>query len=241
MTPFRRRRLLLRIGIGAPILALVTTLIAVALFPGFNHATQFLSELGAGGARHPQVFNAGVAFSGIGAGIAGVGFALAILALGGPRIPAALTALAFVLAAIGLVVSSIYHWPDPRHLAINLGLGIQLGPLFLLWGLARAGGVDRLRWFLAAVFVLMAVLTVITKHMVFPGTVNPQNVGWWERAFAIVLVGWVGVAAFLLEKRLIRLARESAETAASEENRLRDGASVITATSQMRDDRSITN
>lgn len=235
MTPFRRRRILLRIGMAAPVLALVTTLIAVALFPGFDHATQFLSELGAGGAKHPQVFNAGVAFSGIGAGIAGIGFALAILALGGPRVPAALTALAFVLAAIGLVVSSLYHWPDPRHLAINLGLGIQLAPLFLLWGLASASGVDRLRWFLAGVFVLMAVLTVITKHMVFPGTVNPQNVGWWERAFAVVLVGWVGVAAFLLEKRLISLASESAETDASQANRLADGATVITATSQMRD------
>lgn len=209
MNPFRRRRILLRIGMAAPVLALLTTLLAVALFPNFNHATQFLSELGAGAARHPQVFNAGVAFAGIGAGIAGIGFGLAILALGGPRVPAALTALAFVLAAVGLVVSSLYHWPDPRHLAINLGLGIQLAPLFLLWGLARADGVSRLRWFLAMVFVLMAVLTVITKHLVFPGTVNPQNVGWWERAFAIVLVGWVGVAAFLLERRLIALASES--------------------------------
>lgn len=211
MTPFRRRRILLRIGMAAPVLALLTTLLAVALFPNFNHATQFLSELGAGGARHPQVFNAGVAFAGIGAGIAGIGFGLAIEALGGARIAAVLTALFFVLAAVGLVVSSLYHWPDPRHLAINLGLGIQLAPLSLLWGLRKAEGVGRLRWFLAVVFVLMAVLTVFTKHLVLPGTVNEHNVGWWERAFAIVLVGWVGVAAFLLEKRLIALASESAE------------------------------
>lgn len=195
---------------AAPVLALLTTLLAVALFPNFNHATQFLSELGAGGARHPQVFNAGVAFAGIGAGIAGIGFGLAIEALGGSRVAAVLTALFFVLAAVGLVVSSLYHWPDPRHLAINLGLGIQLAPLSLLWGLRRAEGVDRLRWFLAIVFVLMAVLTVFTKHLVLPGTVNEHNVGWWERAFAIVLVGWVGAAAFLLEKRLIALASESA-------------------------------
>lgn len=195
---------------AAPVLALATTLLAVALFPNFDHATQFLSELGAGGARHPQVFNAGVAFAGIGAGIAGIGFGFAIEALGGSRVAAILTALFFVLAAVGLVVSSLYHWPDPRHLAINLGLGIQLAPLSLLWGLRRAEGVDRLRWFLAIVFVLMAVLTVFTKHLVLPGTVNEHNVGWWERAFAFVLVGWVGVAAFLLEKRLIALASESA-------------------------------
>lgn len=195
---------------AAPVLALLTTLLAVALFPNFNHATQFLSELGAGGARHPRVFNAGVAFAGIGAGIAGIGFGFAIEALGGSRLAAILTALFFVLAAVGLVVSSLYHWPDPRHLAINLGLGIQLAPLSLLWGLRRAEGVSRLRWFLAIVFVLMAVLTVFTKHLVLPGTVNEHNVGWWERAFAVVLVGWVGVAAFLLEKRLIALASESA-------------------------------
>ena len=195
---------------AAPVLALATTLLAVALFPNFDHATQFLSELGAGGARHPQVFNAGVAFAGIGAGIAGIGFGFAIEALGGSRLAAVLTAVFFVLAAVGLVVSSLYHWPDPRHLAINLGLGIQLAPLSLLWGLRRAEGVDRLRWFLAIVFVLMAVLTVFTKHLVLPGTVNDHNVGWWERAFALVLVGWVGVAAFLLEKRLIALASESA-------------------------------
>lgn len=208
MTPFRRRRLLLRVGIAAPILALATTVLAVFLFPGFNHATQFLSELGADGAKHPQVFNAGVAAAGIGAGIAGIGFGLAIVALDGPRVAAGLTALAFVLAAVGMVISTIYHWPDPRHLAINLGLGIQLAPLFLLWGLYRARGVGRLRWFLILAFAAMAVLTVITRHLVFPGTVNPQNVGWWERAFAVTLVGWVGVAAFLLERRLIALASE---------------------------------
>lgn len=208
MTIFRRRRILLRVGIAAPVLALATTLLAVFLFPGFDHATQFLSELGANGAKHPQVFNAGVAAAGISAGIAGIGFGLAILALDGSRIAAVLTALAFVLAAVGMVISTIYQWPDPRHLAINLGLGIQLAPLFLLWGLYRTEGVDRLRWFLIVAFVLMAILTVITRHLVFPGTVNPQNVGWWERAFAVTLVGWVGVAAFLLERRLISLASE---------------------------------
>ena len=241
MTPFRRRRILLWIGMAAPVLALITTLIAVALFPGYDHATQFLSELGAGAARHPGVFNGGVAASGIGAGLAGIGFALAIVALGGPRVPAVLTALAFVLAAVGLVVSSVYHWPDKRHLAINLGLGIQLGPLFLLWGLARAQGVTRLRWFLVIVFVLMAVLTVFTKHLVLPGTVNPQNVGWWERAFAIVLVGWVGVAAFLLERRLIALALERAEGDSAGVSRPPEGSVVLTDASRLRDEHPITN
>ncbi len=73
-------------------------------------------------------------------------------------------------------------------------------------------GLTRLKWFLGAVLVVMVFLTVMTKHLVFPGTVNDGNVGWWERAFAIALVGWVGVTAFALERRLIAVASEPAAT-----------------------------
>lgn len=55
----------------------------------------------------------------------------------------------------------------------------------------------------------MAILTVLTKHLVFPGTVNDANVGWWERLYAIVLVCWVGVAAWVLDRKLLSVATES--------------------------------
>jgi hypothetical protein len=106
-----------------------------------------------------------------------------------------------------LVLSSLYPWPDPRHLAINLGLGIQIAPLALVWALRRIEGMGQLRIFLLIVFLVMAVLTILTKHLIFKGLVNDANVGWWERAFAIVLVGWTGVAAYALERRLLALAR----------------------------------
>lgn len=192
----------------APVFAFCAVLLAVAAYPGFNHARQFLSELGGAHAIHPAIFNTGVIISGIGAALGGVGFGLAMLALGGGRIPALVTALCFVLAGIGMVIASIYPWPDPRHLAINLGLGIQLAPLAMLWGFRKTPDLAPHRWFLALVFVAMAVLTVLTKHLVFKGLVNDFNVGWWERAFAFVLVGWTGVAAFVLERRLLALGRE---------------------------------
>jgi hypothetical protein len=87
-------------------------------------------------------------------------------------------------------------------MVINLGLGIQIAPLLLLWGLAAHRDTRRLQVFLATVFVVMAILTLFTYHKIFPGTVNETNVGWWERAYAIVLVGWVGVAAHALNRRL---------------------------------------
>jgi hypothetical membrane protein len=166
--------------------------------------------LGGEAAPHPAIFNVGVLVSGVGAGVAGIGFGLSVLALGGARLSAAIIALCFALAGVGLVVSSIYPWPDPRHLAINLGLGIQIAPLAMVWALRNIEGMGRLRLFLAGVFVVMAILTVLTKHLLFKGLVNDDNVGWWERAFAIVLVGWTGVAAYSLERRLLALARAEA-------------------------------
>lgn len=193
---------LLSVGVAAPVVALVAVLIAAACYADFDHARQYLSELGGATAAYPLIFNVGVLIAGVMTGFAGVGFGLAVVILTRSVVSAILIGVLFVLAGIGLVLSSLYAWPDPRHLAINLGLGIQLAPAFLLLALRNAAGFLRLKQFLLAAFVAMAVLTVVTKHLIFPGTVNDFNVGYWERAFAIVLVGWVGVAAWLLRRAL---------------------------------------
>jgi glucans biosynthesis protein C len=198
----RSRRRLLACGVAAPILALASTLAAMAAYPGFNPARQYLSELGGASAGHPLIFNAGVFAAGLLAALAGCGFALAIIALTGARLVAGLTAVVFVLAGVGLAQAAIYPWPDPRHLAINLALGIQLAPLLLLWGLRSSRELPRLKAFLVMVFAAMAALTVLTKHLFLPSLVNDANVGWWERGYAVILVGWVGVAAFALDRRL---------------------------------------
>ncbi|MBI1406726.1 MAG: DUF998 domain-containing protein [Caulobacter sp.] len=204
---FRRRRILLAIGVAAPIVAFLSVVTAVLAYPGFNNATQFLSELGGATARFPLIFNGGVMISGAAAGVAGVGFGLAVVALGGSRIAAGLVTLCFGLAGVGLVISSLFVWPNPIHLFVNLGLGIILAPLFLIWGLNGVPGMGRLKLFLIGVSMVMLALALITNHRVLYGIVNPDNVGWWERGFAIVLVGWTGIAAWVLERRLYRLAQ----------------------------------
>ncbi|MFN3859093.1 MAG: DUF998 domain-containing protein [Caulobacter sp.] len=204
--PWRRRRILLAVGVVAPVFAFLSVLLAVAFYPGFNHATQFLSELGGATARYPFLFNGGVLISGVAAGFAGVGFGLAVMAIGGSRIAAGGLIFCFVMAGIGLVISSLFVWPNPIHLFVNLGLGIILAPLFLIWGLHGVPGMRGLRIFLILVCIAMALLALITNHRIWYGLVNPQNVGWWERLFAIVLVGWTGIAALVLERRLFALA-----------------------------------
>jgi hypothetical membrane protein len=193
----------LAFGVAAPAVALTSVATAMAAYPGFDNSRQYLSELGGASAHSPLLFNAGVFAAGLMAAVAGAGFGLAMARLSGARVLGGLTALAFTLAAVGLSVSALYPWPDHRHLIINLGLGIQLAPLLILAGLWRRGDLPGLKLFLAIVFLAMAVLTVLTKHLLFPALVNDANVGWWERAYAIVLVGWVGVAAAVLQRRLV--------------------------------------
>ncbi len=214
MTRYRRRRWLLWAGIGAPLLAAASFVAATLTYPDFDHATQYISVLGSTAAPYPGIFNTGVLLSGIAAGLAGAGFGLALTALGGARIAAAATFLAFTLGAAGLILSTVWLYPDPMHAIINLGLGIQLAPAFILWGLAGVGGFRRLRIFLAIVFVAMLILTAITNYNfipLFPGVVNAENVGLWERIYAFVLVGWVGVTALVLERRLILVALGEAD------------------------------
>ena len=200
--PYLRRRVLLALGVVAPLLSTVVFLAAVAAYPGFDHATQYLSELGGETARLPLIFNAGIFVAGVMAALTGIGFGWAIMALTAARITGLMTAAAFMLAGYGLSMSTLYPWPDPRHMVISLGLGIQIAPVLLLWGLRKRTDIPALKAFLAASFLAMAILTLFTKHLVLPGTVNDLNVGWWERAYAAVLIGWAGVAALLLERRV---------------------------------------
>jgi hypothetical membrane protein len=191
--------------VATPLVAVGCLLLAWAAYPGFNNATQYLSELGGAKARFPIFFNLALWAAGLGGGTACVGFTLAVPALGGARWAGLAVGACFLAAGIGLIAAIVFPWPDPRHNIVQLGLGIQLAPLVLLGALWRVAGVGRLRVFLGVVAVVMLVLTVLTKHLVWPHLVNDDNVGWWERAFAIVLVGWGGVSAFLIERRLMAL------------------------------------
>ena len=195
-------RLLLAFGVAAPGVAVATVAAAMAAYPHFDNSRQYLSELGGATAQSPAIFNAGVFVCGLMAALAGGGFGLAMAALASAPIAGFLAFAAFAVAGAGLSTSALFPWPDHRHLAINLGLGIQLAPLILLWGLRGRSDLRALSLFLAAVWLAMAVLTVLTKHLMFPDLVNDANVGWWERGYAIVLVGWVAVAAHVLQRRL---------------------------------------
>jgi len=199
-----RMRTLLVVGLVTPITGAALVLAARLTYPGFNQATQYLSELGGRGAPDAALFNAGLILTGLGSLIVGGVDYLALTALGGRRLPAALIALLLGMAGIGLIVGAYFIIPDPRHRwAVNLGLGVVLCPLLLLWCLRGVAGFSRLRGFLATTLAAMVALTLLTHHMVWPHLVNDLNVGWWETGFALVLFGWAPVLQLALGRRLV--------------------------------------
>ena len=218
--PRRRRRVaLLALGLAAPLLAAALIIAAVASNPAVDPATQYVSELGARHATRPWLFNAALLVAGLSAAGLGAGFALAVRALGGSGGWGWAAGVLLLVAGAGLVIGAIYPWPDPRHLAIQAGLGAQIAPLLLALGVRRRPELSRLRIFLWCAFTgLLAQLVVnsgwifaeVWGRQPFEALVNSSNVGWWERAYMLVLAGWAIIAAVWLERRLALGEPESA-------------------------------
>lgn len=218
---WRRRRALLTLGLFAPLLAGALIAVAVLLNPQLDPATNYVSDLGGPRARHPGLFNLALAAAGLAALGLGVGFALALRALGGASWAGIGCAGLFGVAGVGLLIGAVFPWPDPRHLAIQAGLLVQLAPLLLAWGLQSVTDVQRLRRFLLAAFAAQVALAIVNSGWILERTgwvdpswfgmlVNDSNVGWWERGYMAVIVGWISVTAVALERRLTREAREPA-------------------------------
>jgi hypothetical membrane protein len=196
----RSPRHLLSFGIAVPILYLLALVLGSAFYPGYSHVTRYASELGAAEAPYPWIFNSGIVAAGVAALIAGPGFLLALRRLGSDRLPAVLSGVAVSLWGVAMVLGGSFPMPDPRHGGFGLGLGLQVAPLFLLWGLRRAPDSGRLRVFLVVVFLAMTALFAVMMGV--GGLVTRANVGLWQRGNALASIPWIGIAAYALRRRL---------------------------------------
>ena len=196
----RSPRHLLSFGIAVPILYLLALVLGSALYPGYSHVTRYASELGAAEAPHPWIFNSGIVAAGVGALLAGPGFAFALRRLGSDRLPAVLTGLTISLWGVAMVLGGSYPMPDPRHGGFGLGLWLLVAPLFLIWALRRAPDAGRLRVFLVAVFLAMTALFAVMMGV--GGLVTRANVGLWQRGNALASIPWLGIVAYVMRRRL---------------------------------------
>jgi Protein of unknown function (DUF998) len=190
-------RALLVLGVTVPILYYAALIGTSVLWPGYSHVRQYASELGSAASPHPEVFNVLIIAAGGAAVLAGAGFFLALKRIGGRLLPALLAGLAIVLWGVSFVMGGLFPMPDPRHGAFGLALAMHAAPLLMLWALAGRPA-PRLKRFLAAVFVVSAVLILVMFDVGGLHLVRRANVGLWQRAYSLSAIPWIGVVAWAL-------------------------------------------
>jgi hypothetical protein len=172
-------RKLVWIALAGQVLFVVSWVVAGALEPGYSHADQGVSELGARGTEHPWIANAGIVVLGLSFASIGIALRAALPARRASRVATAL----FLGAAVTIVVAGF----------ARLDCGLSDQRCEDLW---RAG---QLSWHedvhLWASFVgqlLLGATPFAIARALWPGPVAPLAVGAGVAGIAI------GVASFFL-------------------------------------------
>lgn len=189
---------LLCAAVAAPIVYFGTVIVASLLQPGYNHMSQYASELGSAGAAYPAIFNGGIVLLGMLSTLGGIGYLLGLRDLKVGIGLSLLTGLIVALFGVSMILGGLFPMPDERHGGFGLGLGVHLGPLLLLVALRRRHGIGGFKLFLAAATVAMAVLFAVMMGV--GELVTRANVGLFQRAYALSLFPWIGVGAWYVRK-----------------------------------------
>lgn len=187
-------------GIIAAGLYFATAIIASLTWPGYSHVTQYVSELGSAAAPHPWLFNGGILLAGA-FGLLGSSGIFRYFRQQQRPVAGGFAAAAMGAWSIGLLFGGAFPMPNPLHNAFGIILGVVLLPPALLAGL-RGRSSPGLNAFLAGWMVAMYTMLLILFGV--GGLVTTGNLGLWQRGFAVVLIGGIGVACLLLWRRAAR-------------------------------------
>jgi hypothetical membrane protein len=203
----RASRWLLLSGITVPVLYFGTMFVAASTWPAYSHVTRYASELGGPEAPKPWIFNYGIVVMGVVCVVAAIGFGSALTLLTRRVAPSVLAALCVALFGASMVMGGLFPMPNPLHGGFGLGFALVAAPVFMalaLRGERRCTGLRALLW-VSAVFMAL----VLAVMMGAGRLVTRQNVGLWQRANALVMFPWLGVAAWWLRRELGRAAASS--------------------------------
>lgn len=192
----RRLQLLLTAGATVPLLYFGTIALAGLLSPDYNHVSQYASELGMAGSPSAGLFNSGILLTALATMAGSFGFYLAARALSPGRLWPILAGISLGLFGVGLAFGALFPMPDPRHGGFGLGMSVHVAPLFLALALRSAPDLGTLRRFLIIVTILMFVF--LLPMMGIGGLVTKANVGAFQRLYALMVFGWIGVAGLVL-------------------------------------------
>lgn len=188
--------LLLRIGALGPLIFYSVIVAGGFMSPGYNHMTQFASELGQAGSPSAQLFNYGIMAVGAAMIVGGVGFFLGMRKLGGGVLMPALAAVAIALYGVSLIIGGLHPMPDPMHEAYKLVYAGIAAPLLAFLAMGDRTELSGSKTLAVICFLASAVLLALMMNVGGFNLVHKTDVGLWQRGLIVATTLWM-LAAFL--------------------------------------------
>ena len=186
----------LRIGVAIPVLYYLSVIIGSLFYPGYNHITQYASELGSASALYPVIFNAGIIAMGAVSMVAAWGFGATLIVMGRNRVLSVFSSILMALFGVSMIMGGSFPMPDERHGGYGLGLGIHLVPFLLVGMLWSLRPYRSLVIFLIINAVFMELMFAIM--MGAGGLVTLKNVGLFQRLYSLTAFPWIGIVYYVL-------------------------------------------
>lgn len=211
----RPASLLLKLGVLVPVLYYGVLLIGGYLTPGYNHFTQYASELGMAGKPAAQLFNYGIIAAGGCAIIAALGVLIGMKSLGANILWALLAAVCLAAWGVSFVYGGLYPMPNPLHAGpvtvMGLGLGLMAIPaaLFMFLGLSGRSDMGGVKSLVILSFLAMIGLTLVMYNVGGFDLVSKANVGLWQRGLGLATIPWIGLACLGIDQALARRSKRT--------------------------------
>lgn len=183
--------LLLRLGVLGPLIYYGLIVALGFMTPGYNHMTQYISELGAPGAPMAKVFNYGLMAAGGAMILGALGLVLGLRKLGGGILMPLLAAAAVALFGASFVIGGMHPMPDPLHNAYNLGMAGVAAPLFAFLAMGDRSELSGGKTLAVICFLASAVLMAIMFNLGGFNLVHKADVGLWQRGLAAAMTLWM--------------------------------------------------
>ncbi len=193
----------LRFGIAIPFLYYGIQAAAAPFFPEFSFAETTASELGSDRSPFRTIFNLGIMALGAVALIASFGFLRAFRRLRVPWLLSWPTSLAVAMIGVQTLWAGFFPLPDRRHAGHPVLIVFTLALPVLLAASLWAGMDWRGRAYFLANLILLAAMVPVMMQLT--GLDMHACRGLVQRVFALAIFPPVGVASFLLTRRMVGL------------------------------------
>ena len=190
MDALKREKILLGSGIAAWLVYLLNLLVLAALWPGYSHISNYVSDMGRTENPYNGVFNGAIILYGTLQLLTGLGFYYSVKRITRRKIISIVVGLSFALIGVGAYFAGIFPLPDELHSGYGIGLISFLIPLFLAFAFSR---LKKARIFVIhqiLFFVLFVLIFPVTSGMEGNGLINEMNKGLGQRLSVLFTIMW---------------------------------------------------